>query len=114
MMKKLGLDKLQQDPYPTAGLNAPDEVREVVEELKDTDQGLIPLLYRLLGSGTPDYKMSKGQSLYVHDSEVSGQTCENCQYAYQSVTRGTYICSQIRGNIHPEAWCKLWEGQDAV
>ena len=96
-----------QSGYPEAGENAPPEIREVVNELKKEDSD-VPLLYRVLGSGTPPYKMSKEESEYTSESDVEGQTCGNCRFAYKKVVSERYICSQIRGDIQPPGWCRLW------
>lgn len=71
----------------------------------------LPLLYWLLGDGTPPFKMSKKDSLYG-PSRVTNQRCSNCRFAYQKVATGVYICSQITGYIQPPLWCKLWRGVD--
>lgn len=97
--------------YPEAGKDAPEPVQKVVEEfrsLSDEERAKRPLLYHILGAGTPDYKMSQEDSDYTDKSEVEGQTCENCQFAYLSVARDKYICSQIAGYIEPAGWCRLW------
>ena len=67
-----------------------------------------PLLYALLGSGTPPYKMSPGDAQYG-TPPVRAQTCGNCVRAFQHVTSKAYICDQIRGPIEPGAWCRLWK-----
>jgi len=66
-----------------------------------------PLLYVLLGGGTPAYKMSKRDSDYGNP-KVAGQSCSNCTFAFQHVTTSDYICSQIAGTIRPILWCRLW------
>lgn len=96
------------DDYPKAGSKALPEVQRLIDKLRakglDDDT---PLLYALLGSGTPPYKMSKDDSDYMDESDGE-QNCANCEYAYKKVVRDRYICSQIRGGIKPEAWCRLW------
>ena len=37
-----------------------------------------------------------------------GQTCANCDFAYQHVVSKRYICSQIAPYIEPAGWCRLW------
>lgn len=69
-----------------------------------------PLLYALLGSGTPPYKMSPADATYVSSAPMSRMTYGNCVRAYQHVTSKTFICDQIRGEIQPSAWCRLWKG----
>lgn len=98
--------------YPDAGQNAPREVKKAIErfmsmssEERETDI----LLYWLLGSGTPEYKMSKKDSGYVDRSKEPETVCTNCEYLYEKVGTGEYICSQIRGKVQPEGWCKYWK-----
>ena len=103
--------------YPEAGLN-PETQIEVQEALRrwatmpPEERGDIPLLYWLLGSGTPPYKMSREESEYTDQSTVEGQTCANCEFAYKKVVRDQFICSQIRDDIQPKGWCKLWKPAD--
>jgi len=96
------------EDYPKAGENAPEEVKEVINE--KLEEGLpddLPLLYAILGSGTPPYKMSKNDSSYTDEAQGKDK-CSNCEFAYKKVVRDRYICSQIRGPIKPEGWCRLW------
>ena len=53
------------------------------------------------------YKMGQVDAGYGAP-RVRGQTCGNCEYAFQHVGTGEYICSQIRDSIRPERWCRLW------
>ena len=95
--------------YPKAGENAQPEIKTAIKrwhELKDKPDE--PLLYWLLGSGTPPYKMSKKDSEY--GEERKGQRCGNCKFAYKKVIKDRIICSQISGEIKPEMWCRLWKG----
>lgn len=71
----------------------------------------VPLLYALLGAGTPPYKMSPSDAAYQSSNAVTGQRCGNCVRSYQNVVSKRYICDQIRGDIRPEAWCRLWMGK---
>lgn len=98
--------------YPDAGVNAQPEVQKAIERwraLPDEEKESQPLLYWLLGDGTPPYKMSKKDSQYTDKSTVRDQRCANCQFAYQNNSDGNYICSQIRDDIKPLGWCKLWK-----
>jgi len=98
--------------YPQAGIDAPPGVKQEIEKfrnLPDKQKARKPLLYYLLGAGTPDYKMSKNDSKYTDKSEVSGRTCGNCKFAYGVVGESRFICSQISGDIKLEGWCKLWK-----
>ena len=102
-------------PNPEAGKNAPPEVQEAVERwraLPEEERRNKPLLYWLLGSGTPDYKMSPEESDYTDRSEVEGQTCDNCEFAYLKIANKKFICSQISGHIQPKGWCRLWKPKD--
>lgn len=100
--------------YPGAGgPEAQPEVREAVErwrreEMDDPDdtRHTTPLLYWLLGDGTPPYKMSQEDADYR--PEPSGdERCANCEYFYEEVATGEHICSQIRGAVEPGGWCRL-------
>ena len=98
--------------YERAGRNAPPGVQKAVEEfhqLPEEQKASTPLLYYILGDSTPAYKMSQEDSEYTDKSTVEGQTCKNCEFAYQKVVSGKYICSQIAGEIQPPGWCKLWK-----
>ena len=96
--------------YPQAGERAQPEVKQAIgrfRQLPTAERSDTPLLYWLLGEGTPDYKMSKSDSDYQHMPNKT-QKCGNCEFAYKKVVREQYICSQISGNITPQAWCRLW------
>lgn len=98
--------------YPNAGKEAPSEVQKALKDWQNQPEEIrknTPLLYWLLGSGTPEYKMPKDLAKYEGKSEVSGQTCANCEYIYLKIANKKYICSQIRGEISPKGWCKLWK-----
>jgi hypothetical protein len=91
------------------------EVRMAVERFRrlplvsnGLDKRQDPLLYWLLGSGTPNYKMSKRDSVYGPPPPGTAQRCSNCASAYQNVVSGVYICSQIAGTIEPHLWCAIW------
>lgn len=70
-----------------------------------------PFLYFLLGKGTPDFKMSP-KTVNYGLSEVSGQKCGNCIFAYKNIVKNKNICSQVRGDINPSMWCRLWKGEN--
>jgi hypothetical protein len=98
--------------YPKAGKNAQPGINKDIEtykKLPPEEKAKTPLLWWLLGSTTQDYKMSKKDALYTEESKTAGQKCSNCRFAYQHITSGRYICSMMRGNIEPGAWCRLWE-----
>ena len=99
--------------YPEAGRHAPAFVAAAVAEFHRLPlhvRQTVPLLYWLLGDGTPPYKMSAPDSDYRPQTPIPGQVCGNCRFAYQQVISGRFICSQIRPDIRPEAWCRLWRG----
>ncbi len=84
---------------------------EFFRSLPDTGPGLdktqVPLLYELLGSGTPPLKMAAVDAAY-QDRPVGKQRCENCSSAYKHVVSGDFICSQIDSLIEPNGYCRLW------
>jgi len=105
----------EDNMYSGTGDNAPDEIKAAIQRwrnLPKAERGDKPLLYWLLGSGTPPYKMSPQESEYTDQSKVEGQTCQNCEYAYLKIANKKFICSQISDHIHPKGWCKLWKLQD--
>jgi len=77
--------------------------------LPEEQKAKTPLLYWLLGAGTPPYKMSKEDSKYSDISPHADRVCANCEFQYIKTANGHYICSQISGRIRPEGWCKLWK-----
>ena len=103
------------DPqYQEAYDKAPEDVKRAIEKFMRKPKSLRdykPLLYYILGSGTPPYKMSKKDSLYVDKSQKK-QNCGNCIFTYIKYTENKPICSQIRGTIKLSGWCKLWEGEE--
>ena len=103
--------------YPDAGVGAPEGVQQAIAEfskLPAEERAEKPLLWWLLGASTPAYKMAPDEAAYVSPSTVTGQTCGNCSHAYKHITSGKLLCDQMRGNIVPEAWCRFWEGAEAV
>ena len=100
--------------YPKAGINANKHIKQAIEEfrrLPNKEKQNKPLLYWLLGSGTPPYKMSKKDSKYKKNS-YRGQNCGNCRFTFMRVLNKELICSQIEGNIELNHWCKLWVNGD--
>lgn len=94
---------------------APDGVRERVLEfanLPEDEREEKVLLWYILGTGTPEYKMSKELSEYDREGGSAKQNCGNCEFMYLKLKSGDYICSQIRGEVHFKGWCKLWKGYD--
>jgi len=110
-LKKLIAIVNESFEYPEALEQAPDDVKRAIEAfhaMSDAEKENTPLLYYLLGQGTPAFKMSKEDSHYINRSS-NKQKCGNCEFAYQKVVNEKFICSQIEGEIQPEAWCRLWE-----
>jgi hypothetical protein len=100
-----------EEQYKDAYDKAPEQTKRAIESFSKEPKQVRdskPLLYYVLGSGTPPYKMSKEASAYV-DKASGKQNCGNCIFAFQSVVTKNYICSQIRGNIRLAGWCKLWK-----
>lgn len=104
--------------YKDAGENAPPEVKAAISRYHEEGRNEI-LLYWLLGSGTPPYKVSQSDSDY-RDYPKNGQKCANCEFAYSKLYRQydekvsekygpRYICSQIKDPIDPEGWCVFWK-----
>jgi len=96
--------------YLNTGDDAQPEVKEAIERFRELpeDEREDVLLYWLLGSGTPPYKVSKQDSEYT-DAAEGKQTCDNCEFLYLKNANNKYICSQIRGRVKPEGWCNRWE-----
>ena len=101
------------EQYKEAYDKAPAEVKAAIERFMRKPKAFRdnkPLLYFILGSGTPPYKMSKKDSLYV-DKTTKAQKCSNCVFTYIKYVDDKPICSQIRGTIKLGGWCKLWQGE---
>jgi hypothetical protein len=100
--------------YPYAASRAQPEVRQAIVRFRrlpiapESPRVTTPLLYWLLGQGTPAFKMSQPDALYG-EPRAPGQTCGNCLFAYQHVTSKSFICSEMAGRILPSAWCRLWK-----
>jgi hypothetical protein len=137
--------KRQRFSYPSAGQFAPPEIKAWIakwKKLPEVVRGTTPLLYALLGDGTPLFKLDKSDAAYTDDTTglavgagedvmkhprkpdivvpgtrpdvvlgtgyQHGQTCSNCQSAYQHLTTGTFLCDRVRGVIAPAGWCNRW------
>lgn len=99
--------------YPDAGAeDAPEEVQEAVQrfrsEIPEEVKAEDALLYWLLGTGTPAYKMSKADAEYQSHPE-GAEYCGSCEYAYLSNESGDLICSKVRGEVDWMGWCRLWD-----
>jgi len=111
-----GSEKPNEFIYPEAGVNANKYIRKAISDfrkLPKEKRAKKPLLYWLLGSGTPPYKMSKKESNYIGKS-VRGMNCGNCRYTFRRHVNDELICSQIRGNIELDHWCRLWVSGDTA
>ena len=106
------LEKDMVEGYPDLPFDETPE--EVVNWLHRTNPDYDPaeeddaLLYQLLGSGTPPWKMSKEDSDYKSEPEGDAY-CGNCEYTWYSNETGNLICSKVRGEIDWEGWCRLWD-----
>ena len=110
-------DKNRSYDYPDAGDDAPEEVKQAIQrfrEMDETERDTNILLWWLLGDGTPPYKMSKEDSDYSDDTGMQEQACMNCEFLYLKPTSGEYVCSQIRGKVRPEGWCRLWKLAETI
>jgi hypothetical protein len=102
--------------YQKAGINANRYVKKAIQEFRRLPNDVKeqkPLLYWLLGSGTPPYKMTKKGSNYI-GKPYRGQKCGNCRFTFQRYVNDELICSQIQGNIELDHWCRLWASGDTV
>jgi len=102
--------------YESAGLKANKYIKQAIKEFRALpieERRKKPLLYWLLGSGTPPYKMSKPDSNYKSYG-VNGQNCGNCRFTFRRYVNDELICSQIRGNIKLSHWCRLWVSGDTA
>jgi len=98
--------------YNDAYKYAPDEVKQLIDKfraLPEDEKDKKPLLYYIIGTGTPKYKMEKADSDYIDESKTKGQSCGNCEFAYYKPAKKKFICSQVRGEITKPAWCRLYK-----
>jgi len=103
--------------YPDA---PPDEAQPEVSQAVDRFREEIPeevkseeaLLYWLLGTSTPAYKMSKEDAGYQSTPNEGSEYCGSCEYLYQSNETGNLICSKIAGPVDWMGWCRLWDGTE--
>jgi hypothetical protein len=97
--------------YPHAGDNAQPEVKEAIERflsLSEKERAKMPLLYWLLGEGTPNYKVSAKDSEYTDVSKDKKHTCANCEWFFLKVANHKGICSKIEPYVKAEGWCNRW------
>lgn len=105
--------KLKKAPFlyegveKTARPGVQEEIRKF-RELSMEERSQIPLWAWLLGAGTPPFKMTKVEAAYVEESPYESN-CANCRHAYTQHTSGVMICNWMRGEIKPEAWCRVWK-----
>ena len=101
--------KVPAPKYP-APQGAQKEIKKAIErfnELPDDTRRNTVLLYWLLGSGTPEYKMPQDVAEYTNESKGE-QKCSNCRFIWVDGNDQDLICSQIKDNISRDGWCKLW------
>ncbi len=93
--------------YPKAGRRAPRYVQAAIAQFRRLPlqvRASTPLLYWLLGEGTPGYKMTGPESDYRPRSPVRGQICGNCEFAYQqAVDRLTPVLNRCAEMMQLEA-----------
>lgn len=97
--------------YPHAGKNAPLPVQTAIAMFRKMpleDRSKLPLLYWLLGSGTPEYKVDQSDARYTGSSPYPNARCANCEFFYYKPTAKAYICSWIEGDVKPAGWCQYW------
>jgi hypothetical protein len=99
--------------YPRAGSErAQPEVQEAVDRFRNLprdERAKLPLLYWLLGAGTPAYKIAKEDCDYKKITDNPEHTCGNCEFYYYKPSKDIYICSHVEGEVEPEAWCNRWK-----
>lgn len=136
-LQQYGKNPYRGDQYPDAGKNAPAGVKQAVMDFKRQPKVVQEnevLLYYVLGGSTPAYKMSKAAARYKEFKgkgdkmldavvmritktfqgivrKVNVQRCGNCKFAYMQPLRGKFICSQMRGEIKPSGYCKLFSNK---
>lgn len=110
------MENIDEFFYENAGYNANPFVKRAINEFRNLPIEIRrkkPLLYWLLGSGTPPYKMSKKDSNYIGRT-VKGQNCGNCRFTFRRYVNNELICSQIQGNVKLDHWCRLWVSGDTA
>jgi|TARA_R110000787_G_C13385506_1_gene442177 hypothetical protein len=114
MEKKIIMSRHKVDgQYQQAYDKAPEDVKLIILDFmklpkeQRTEQAL---LWYVLGQSTAPYKMSKAVANYSDIVQGQKEKCGNCQFQYLRTHNNKYICSQMRGEIMPSGWCKLWEG----
>lgn len=94
-------------PYQDAYNAAPEATKAaILDALQDVDDDT-PLLYAVLGSGTPPFKMPKEAADY-RDEPDGGERCANCEFFYVGAD-GDAICAKVRGGVRGAHWCRLWQ-----
>ena len=99
--------------YQRAYANAPADIKVIILEfmrLPKQKRKEIPLLWYILGQSAMPYKMSKKVAQYVDIVHGQQENFGNCMFQYYRTYNKKYICSQMRGEINPNGWCKLWKG----
>lgn len=101
--------------YKDALKDSPEWIKMAWEEYQKMGAEYMsnhPFLWFVLGKGkgTMPFKSSKKDAKYVHPSPYKGAYCGNCIFYYVQPIRKTKVCSQMRGKVGYDAFCKLWEG----
>lgn len=100
--------KQYEKAYEIANPQVKVAIKEFLKKPKEYRES-VPLLYYLLRAGTMSYKMSKEVAEYVNESHLKTQNCKNCIFGFENLVTKKAVCSQMRGFIAYEGWCKLWK-----
>jgi hypothetical protein len=105
--------------YSEALKRAPKWIKDAYlefQKLSDLEKSKTPFLYFVLGKGkgTPPFKMSKKDAGYVDPSANPKFICGNCIFYYINPVKKIGVCSQVRGNVEYDAYCKLWVGKESL
>ena len=119
--------------FRLAGKFAPKDVQAFIERFRkapEAKRGEKPLLYVILGDGTPAYKFSPIEVKYAEDTTeleegkggdepgamayARGLTCSNCNSLYSHVTTDTLICDRVRGVVKRTGWCNRWNAPQSA
>ena len=103
------------DDYSDALKDAPEWIKLAWKEYNNMGKDYMynnPFLWFVLGKGkgTPPYKSSKKDSKYIDPTPYPKLYCGNCIFYYIQPLRKIGLCSQIRGKVDYDAFCKLWAG----
>lgn len=105
-------DYLYSDVEERAGDDLQPEVLEAIEKFRAMpvdERASRPLLFWLLGTGTPPYKEDKDEAMYTDVASNPEHICANCIHAYLQILTNKLICDHLEGEIAYEGWCRWWE-----